>query len=374
MTDKEDPEVLVLSTFEAEKKALSFLRKADPFSSQIAPSLLSAEHIDKYIRTLGLISPYYKGGGRKSRLKKASYEGRIGKKAYKFDNDTDELKPILIPDEPLKVPANSIVFVECDLDFRLPRYIGLRFNLQIRHVHRGLLLGTGPLVDPGYWGKLCIPLHNLTNEEYDIPIQEGLIWVEFTKTTSDSKQGRVTLTEGEEHSEHWDIEAFIRKAAKPLVEGKPNIGIRSSIPKMVSAATAEAHSAVESSNIAQEESKKAVEISLKAEKDASDTKDLFNRIGWLGAFVAAVAVVTLWATFYFGVRSDINSISGHLAEVSTDLTDAKSASSSQVERMKALRTRQEDLLKRLERNEQELQDLRREVGSSPSSPTLPAKH
>ena len=55
--------------------------------------------------------------------------------------------------EELTVGANSIVFVECDLDFRLPDFIALRFNLQIRHVHRGLLLGTGPLVDPGYRGK-----------------------------------------------------------------------------------------------------------------------------------------------------------------------------------------------------------------------------
>jgi hypothetical protein len=48
-------------------------------------------------------------------------------------------------------------------------------------VHRGLLLGTGPLVDPGFVGRLFIPLHNLTSQPYTLLGGEGLIWVEFTK-------------------------------------------------------------------------------------------------------------------------------------------------------------------------------------------------
>jgi hypothetical protein len=59
------------------------------------------------------------------------------------------------------------------------------FNLRITHVHRGLLLGTGPLVDPGFHGKLLIPLHNLTAYEYHLDTKKALIWVEFTKTTFD---------------------------------------------------------------------------------------------------------------------------------------------------------------------------------------------
>ena len=50
-------------------------------------------------------------------------------------------------------------------------------------MHRGLLVGTGPLVDPGFRGKLLIPLHNLTLDAYEIRGDEGLIWVEFTKTS-----------------------------------------------------------------------------------------------------------------------------------------------------------------------------------------------
>ncbi len=57
----------------------------------------------------------------------------------------------------------------------------LRFNLKVKHVYKGLLLGTGPIVDPGFKGKLHIPLHNLTSNDYEFKYKEELIQVEFTK-------------------------------------------------------------------------------------------------------------------------------------------------------------------------------------------------
>ena len=122
----------------------------------------------------------------------------------------------------------------------MPDFIALRFNLQIQHVHRGLLLGTGPLVDPGFWGKLCIPLHNLTDQDYEIPKEEGLIWLEFTKTTlptDKTDDARVPL-EGISHDEkgHWDIEKFLNKAASQYRGHK--VPIKSSLPTMFSEANA----------------------------------------------------------------------------------------------------------------------------------------
>lgn len=188
----------------------------------IPPSLLSAEHIRDFVMSTGLISPF---DGQGERLKKASYEGRIGEKAFVFEGA--KLVPATFNDNKLYIAENSIVFVESDLDFRLPEYIAMRFNLHIEHVHRGLLLGTGPLVDPGFWGKLCIPLHNLTSEPYEISRETGLFWVEFTRTTSavDPKNaiGRAPSNTG-----YWDIEKFIQKAARG-VGGSSNVPIQSSI-------------------------------------------------------------------------------------------------------------------------------------------------
>jgi deoxycytidine triphosphate deaminase len=301
--DEESPqEVELLSKAGAKVLALEFREKADPFDD-VKPSLLSAEHIEKYVLATGLVSPFVKGG-EKSRLKKASYEGRVGKCAFIYDDQNRRI-PLLHNDtDPLLVPANSIVFVECDLDFRLPRYIALRFNLQIRHVHRGLLLGTGPLIDPGYWGKLCIPLHNLTNADYSIPRKEGLIWVEFTKTTSDSpSEGRNPLEANAVSTDQgfWDITKFLEKSAQPFDRSLPSVGIRSSIAGVVEQAAKEAKEALDAANTAR--------------NSADSSAKTVTRLGFGAGAVAFGGFVGLWATFYFGVDDRIDNITGRVDQL-----------------------------------------------------------
>ena len=234
----------------------------------------------------GMISPFDPRDER--RLKKASYEGCIGKYAYWYST-----KGKLVCKEvygALRVPANSIVFVECDIDFRLPDFIALRFNLQIRHVHRGLLLGTGPLVDPGYWGKLCIPLHNLTNEDYLIPKNEGLIWIEFTKTSGSHGVGRNTLDVTGPDKGWWDIRKFIEKAARPLVNTGETAAIQSSIPFVAESARSEA--------------KKA---KLDAEKAARTARSMKN-ISFIAIIAVAVAIIALGYAAYSNIQSAYNAV------------------------------------------------------------------
>lgn len=238
---------------------------SDPLKN-IPPSLLSADDIARYYKETGMIYPFH-FQKRKTiekpegihRLKSASYEGCIGDTAYIFDPDQNDPKSILSKkSEFLTFPANSIVFVESDLYFRLPPFIAVRFNLQIRHVHRGLLLGTGPLVDPGYWGKLCIPIHNLTDEDYIVPLEEGLIWIEFTKTTSRPKLGEPPSNTNLDH-----IEAAISKSSHPyraelvgaskacqwMRKKRPSkVGIRSSIGSVFREAQETARSSEKAAN------------------------------------------------------------------------------------------------------------------------------
>ncbi|MBB4169308.1 MULTISPECIES: hypothetical protein [Rhizobium] len=243
-------------------------------AKKIPPSLLSAEHIKDYVLATGLISPFY-FGGEKPRLKKASYEGRVGKVVYTFEDG--KIKSVPFKDGMLKIKANSIVFVECDLNFRLPEYIALRFNLQIKHVHRGLLLGTGPIVDPGFWGKLCIPLHNLTSEDYYISENEGLIWVEFTKTTSTvSKSTAVGVRPST--SGFWDIKKFILKAVESNGDGKL-IEIQSSINRVV----------LDAENQAAE----AKTIASRSEGIADKANGRVNRIAWGAGIVGSISVLAI---------------------------------------------------------------------------------
>jgi ABC-type multidrug transport system fused ATPase/permease subunit len=78
---------------------------------------------------------------------------------------------------------NSICYVTLKPTFRMPAYLACRFNLLIKDVYRGLLVGTGPLVDPGFVGPLSIPVHNFTANPYVFRAGDGFVYFEFTKTS-----------------------------------------------------------------------------------------------------------------------------------------------------------------------------------------------
>lgn len=150
----------------------------DPFPL-IKPALLNSADIADYAAQTGMISPFDS-----SRLGPASYEMVLGGEYLYWDDEEKQFSSTEIKEnEPLVLRKNSITYVSVQETFRIPDYIALRFNLRVRHVHRGLLLGTGPLIDPGFHGKIMIPIHNLTSNEYIVYGGEDLISVEFTKVS-----------------------------------------------------------------------------------------------------------------------------------------------------------------------------------------------
>ena len=160
---------------EAEERSEKF-RRLDPFQA-IPSALLNSGDIEDYIRLTSLIHPY-----NPEKMKSASYEANLLGPIFYWENGKKH-EMELRDGSTFRFPKNSIAYASIDTTFRLPYYIALRFNLRINHVHRGILLGTGPLVDPGFHGKILIPLHNLTNNEYILTGGEGLIWIEFTKVS-----------------------------------------------------------------------------------------------------------------------------------------------------------------------------------------------
>ena len=156
--------------------------KFDPFAGKIQPALLNSADIKKYVDKGCLIE---RDDFDMERLKTASYEMRFLGELHHWSTKKDgTLKPRcrkICCGNAVRLHRNSITYLWMKEKLLLPEYIAARFNLHIRHVHKGILLGTGPLVDPGFFGSLLIPLHNLTNNDYDLVDGEGIIWVEFTK-------------------------------------------------------------------------------------------------------------------------------------------------------------------------------------------------
>jgi deoxycytidine triphosphate deaminase len=215
-----------------------FFKTLDPFDN-IPPALLSSEHISDYARVTGLLHPFYPDDGR---LKPASYEARP-KRFIRWDNEGRKIINEVSGEQSYVLPENSITFMQIDSKIRLPDYIALRFNLRIKHVHRGVLLGTGPLVDPGFAGELLIPLHNLTATPYEIKANEGIIWIEFTKTTHSPKWPSVRghFRTIESHKTDVKFERYFELANK-------NNPIQSSIPSAIKETRDEARKAAVSAS------------------------------------------------------------------------------------------------------------------------------
>lgn len=169
------------STDQEAKEKFERFKSKDPFPS-VYPALLNSADISDYVSATGMIYPFDK-----ARLGPASYDMVVDGEYLYWDEAGKECHRIAVSDEPIKILKNSITYVTVDVKFRLPDYIALRFNFKIKHVHRGLLLGTGPLINPGFEGKLMIPIHNLTNNEYSIYKGDKLISVEFTKISQNPR-------------------------------------------------------------------------------------------------------------------------------------------------------------------------------------------
>lgn len=165
----------------------SLLKAFDPYAD-IAPSLLTAGHLATYAHALGMIEPFDVDRLTKPATYQVAVEGPVRYmdekgKVERFYLTTDLTKRYRHSParDHVRLAPNSICFLTLQPMFRMPAYIGARFNLVISYVYQGLLVGTGPLVDPGFCGYLSIPIHNLTNRECYIEAGEGLVYFEFTK-------------------------------------------------------------------------------------------------------------------------------------------------------------------------------------------------
>jgi deoxycytidine triphosphate deaminase len=157
-------------------------------------AVLLAEDIERYVTNYNVLvncTDFKCGIKEGAKLKGASYtmtpdpddawtfesnlEGNVVETPLKKGRDSNG--------EYFIVPKNSLVFIRLKQELRIPYYFIGRHNLKIRYVYKGLLLGTGPQVDPGYVGKLIIPLHNFTTDNVSVHIRDSFVSIDFVRTT-----------------------------------------------------------------------------------------------------------------------------------------------------------------------------------------------
>lgn len=275
-------------------------RHKDPFPD-IAPSLLNCEDFCNYIVTTGMISPF---NPEPKDVKMASLAFRLKGKCVYWDSKGVERTCHIENGQVFRLRQNSIAFVTLEPYLRIPDYIALRFNLKIVNVYKGLLLGTGPLIDPGYRGELSIPLHNLTTNDYDLHGGDPLIWVEFTKITDHPQwsEAKSRMTRAEVYAPFPDPEGPKRDVSFQLLQAAPETGVQSSITK----ALADADKAVKSSG-------RIVAFN-----------NVTNVIAILGVAAALVAIIWTAFTFYQYIGDNRKEIKQQENQINADAIQIQS--------------------------------------------------
>jgi len=319
----------------------TYFRDLDPLHS-LPPALLSSEHIFDYVRITGMLHPF---SPTMDRLKSASYEVRATKFIY-WDENGEKTTDDIRPDHIYELPPNSITFVQIESKIRLPNYIAIRFNLRIKHVHRGLLLGTGPLVDPGFKGDLLIPLHNLTSKPYRIKGDEGVIWIEFTKTSHNDKAWPATqgkFHEIQQHKTDVNPEVYFQRANG----GNP---IQSSIPVFVKDANDKASRAENSARNAE-----------RAASKAKRTIQIIAGVGILTGIVAVAGALVPLFSYFQQINSNVIAANSLASSVQKEAVQANTTAAQSMNENERLRLQLSDALLDIEALRVELQITQKQL-------------
>jgi deoxycytidine triphosphate deaminase len=302
-------------------------------------------------------------------LKAASYQVRMGGRFIRWQ-DGKKIEQNVAESGAITLPPNSISFVQTEVTFRLPHYIAMRFNLQISHVHRGILLGTGPVVDPGFQGRLLIPLHNLTSDSYTIAATEPLIWVEFTKTTFGQQQVDVEHDDTNwkrylfpQDKTHLSPDQYFRRAN----DLNP---IESSIPEIIAESKRKVEEAAIAATQAGHDAKAAKEAAegSAAQSAAADKKLLgFGFAGLLGVIVGVIAIGVGVAAIYLQAISVVQSASSAVVDAEQIVERAKVAA----EADRAAAARVNSLERRVGELEQRIPDQRQRPKPIPPPSSAP---
>lgn len=288
---------------EAKRRYEQFLSK-DPYPN-IEAALLNSADIFQYVAKTGMIYPFHP-----DKLQGASYEVDIRGTVIWWDEEKKEehIEQLTKPGDSFKLEPNSIAFVTLEPMFRIPDYLALRFNLKIVHVYKGLLLGTGPLVDPGFVGRLSIPLHNLTANTYTFHAGDGIIQMEFTKLSRNdiwlTKKGNTSGL----YKRKWirpgrTLKEYIARA----LEGSGDTVVKSAIPNEVSKVREQ------SSSIQSEIGNFKTEVKEDFDDVKKEIEKRLNRTQWISAatvisIAALVVSIMVYACNTISQLGSANSI------------------------------------------------------------------
>lgn len=148
-----------------------FWKDPDPANTAV----LTADLIREYHYEVGrMIRPF-----QEKHLNSASYDLTLGPRCL-----VDGEEVILGErDQVLRIEPGSIALAPSREMLFIPHWLVATFNLKSRYIFKGLLMGIGPQIDPGYMGVLTCPLHNISCEPIDLYFCEPFAKLDFIRTS-----------------------------------------------------------------------------------------------------------------------------------------------------------------------------------------------
>lgn len=313
----------------------------DP-DSDVKGGMLLSDRIKYYVERVKLIEPFDDGF-----LGPASYALTLGPEYWYAENpkEHNSTKPLLRAGDTLRVPPNSIVFVSSAETLNLPFYIAGRFNLKLKLIYEGLIVGAGPQVDPGFRGRLSCPLHNISDQAVFLNAGETFAIIDFQKTTPFAEQERwsseITYAEVRRKGETYLLKG---KDGFPCitfpVDKLDRVPIKGYLPfgKLVSSSVAGMEEKVEKNQIEITEGLKKLD-------------DAVNRVN-LVAFVTVVVVTISLGTYFFAAVNWSRSMRDDAVKVTDENTKQQDEKQALEHRIRDLEARVKQLQTQNQSNQQ----------------------
>lgn len=203
------------------------------------------------------------------------------------------------------VPRNSLVYIRLGQTLRLPFYIIGRHNLKIRYAYKGLLLGTGPQVDPGFEGNLFIPLHNFTTSDVKVHISESFVSIDFVRTTNFIESTEPSVRTSDELRR-------VLGGTRKLIE-LPKVTSRNSLEDYLDGATPRSQMAHFQAEV--ERLVKKMDEDLSKAKLEIETARRWGNWERLAATVAFIGLMLTGLNYFRGFVADVKNESKEIKEI-----------------------------------------------------------
>ena len=143
-----------------------------------AVGVLLSDEIEYYVNLCRMIDPFEPN----NLLSAAGYELTVGDE-YSLGGESKKLSE----GEEIRIDAFQVAIIKTRETLNLPRFIIARWNIRVRWAYKGLLWVGGPQVDPGWVGRLCCPIYNLSDKPVTIRYGDPIARMDFVTTTSFNK-------------------------------------------------------------------------------------------------------------------------------------------------------------------------------------------